>query len=86
MGGMGRVRGWGAKEGVVTAPTFSCLSAGICSVSRESLDFILSQPRRGQAVVILVGGAQESMYALPGVHHAVVQNRKGFVRLALRHG
>uniref|UniRef100_G1PEX4 Acyltransferase n=1 Tax=Myotis lucifugus TaxID=59463 RepID=G1PEX4_MYOLU len=64
---------------------YSMLS-GVCSVSRQSLDFILSQPRRGQAVVILVGGAQESMYALPGVHQVVLQNRKGFVRLALRHG
>ncbi|KAF7477550.1 Hypothetical predicted protein [Marmota monax] len=28
---------------------------GLCSVSRQSLDFILSQPQLGQAVVILIG-------------------------------
>ncbi|XP_045427110.1 2-acylglycerol O-acyltransferase 3 [Pipistrellus kuhlii] len=62
------------------------MSMGVCSVSRQSLDFILSQPRRGQAVVIMIGGAQESMYALSGEHRVFLQNRKGFVRLALRHG
>lgn len=62
------------------------MSIGVCSVSRQSLDFILSQPRRGQAVVIMVGGAHESLYALSGEHRVVLQNRKGFVRLALRHG
>lgn len=55
-------------------------------MSRQSLDFILSQPRRGQAVVIIIGGAQESMYSLSGEHRVFLQNRKGFVRLALRHG
>ncbi|XP_006106273.1 2-acylglycerol O-acyltransferase 3 [Myotis lucifugus] len=75
-------------DGLLHIPIYRdyLMSTGVCSVSRQSLDFILSQPRRGQAVVILVGGAQESMYALPGVHQVVLQNRKGFVRLALRHG
>lgn len=60
--------------------------AGLCPVSRQSLDFILSQPQRGQAVIIMVGGAQESLYAIPGKHCLILRNRKGFVRLALRHG
>lgn len=55
-------------------------------MSRHSLDFILSQRRRGQAVVIMIGGAHESLYALSGEHRVILQNRKGFVRLALRHG
>nr|XP_027808770.1 2-acylglycerol O-acyltransferase 3 [Marmota flaviventris] len=59
---------------------------GLCSVSRQSLDFILSQPQLGQAVVILIGGAQEALYAVPGEHCVVLRRRKGFVRLALRHG
>uniref|UniRef100_A0A667HNN9 Acyltransferase n=1 Tax=Lynx canadensis TaxID=61383 RepID=A0A667HNN9_LYNCA len=61
-------------------------SFGICSVNRRSLDFILSQPQPGQAVVIIIGGAQEALYAIPGRHHLILRNRKGFVRLALRHG
>ncbi|XP_066238413.1 2-acylglycerol O-acyltransferase 3 [Saccopteryx leptura] len=62
------------------------MCAGVCSVNREGLDYILSQPQRGQAVVIMIGGAHESLYAIPGEHHLVLRNRKGFVRLALRHG
>uniref|UniRef100_M3YWQ7 Acyltransferase n=2 Tax=Mustela putorius furo TaxID=9669 RepID=M3YWQ7_MUSPF len=62
------------------------MSYGLRPVSRQSLDFILSQPQRGQAVIIMVGGAQESLYAVPGKHCLILRNRKGFVRLALRHG
>ncbi|KAG8509802.1 2-acylglycerol O-acyltransferase 3 [Galemys pyrenaicus] len=62
------------------------MSLGLCPVNRQSLDFILSQPQRGQAVVILVGGAHESLYAAPGEHCLTLRNRKGFVRLALTHG
>lgn len=55
-------------------------------MSRQSLDFILSRPQLGQAVVILIGGAQEALYAIPGEHCVTLRSRKGFVRLALRHG
>nr|XP_051693940.1 2-acylglycerol O-acyltransferase 3-like isoform X2 [Oryctolagus cuniculus] len=59
---------------------------GLRPVSRHSLDFVLSQPQRGQAVVIVIGGAQEILYTAPGQHSLELLNRKGFVRLALRHG
>ncbi|KAM6155864.1 2-acylglycerol O-acyltransferase 3 [Rhynchocyon petersi] len=59
---------------------------GLCPVSRRSLDFILSQHQSGQAVIIMIGGAQESLYSCPGQHRLTLRNRKGFVRLALRHG
>lgn len=59
---------------------------GICPVSRHSLDFILSQPQLGQAVTIVIGGAQESLYTAPGEHRLELRTRKGFVHLALRHG
>lgn len=77
-----------ALDGLFHLPIFRdyLMSTGICSVSRQSLDFILSHPRRGQAVVIMIGGAQESMSAVPGEHHVILKNRKGFVRRALRHG
>ncbi|KAF6125805.1 monoacylglycerol O-acyltransferase 3 [Phyllostomus discolor] len=59
---------------------------GACSVNRQGLDCILSRPQLGQAVIILVGGAQEALYSMPGEHRIVLRSRKGFVRLALRHG
>uniref|UniRef100_A0A5F4VZH5 Acyltransferase n=1 Tax=Callithrix jacchus TaxID=9483 RepID=A0A5F4VZH5_CALJA len=62
------------------------MSFGLRPVSRQSLDFILSQPRLGQAVVIMVGGAHEALYSVPGKHCLTLRKRKGFVRLALRHG
>ncbi|KAB0352023.1 hypothetical protein FD754_016880 [Muntiacus muntjak] len=62
------------------------MSYGTCSVNHQSLDFILSQPQLGQAVLILVGGAHEALHAVPGEHCLTLRNRKGFVRLALRHG
>ncbi|XP_048476144.1 diacylglycerol O-acyltransferase 2-like [Rhincodon typus] len=62
------------------------LSGGGCSVSKSSLGHILSQRGMGNAVVIVVGGAAESMAGAPGVHSVLLKNRKGFVRLALTHG
>ncbi|XP_007483332.1 2-acylglycerol O-acyltransferase 3 isoform X1 [Monodelphis domestica] len=62
------------------------MSCGLCPVSRQSLDFVLSGPQRGQAVVILVGGANESLHGVPGEHCLTLLKRQGFVRLALRHG
>uniref|UniRef100_H0WLH5 Acyltransferase n=2 Tax=Otolemur garnettii TaxID=30611 RepID=H0WLH5_OTOGA len=62
------------------------MCAGACPVSQQSLDFILAQPQLGQAVVIVVGGAQEALHSVPGEHCLILRKRKGFVRLALRHG
>ncbi|KAB0339659.1 hypothetical protein FD754_023750, partial [Muntiacus muntjak] len=42
-------------------------------------------PRLGQAVVVLVRGEHEALHAIPGEHCLTLWNRKGFVRLALRH-
>ncbi|XP_067412623.1 2-acylglycerol O-acyltransferase 3 [Emydura macquarii macquarii] len=60
------------------------MSTGMCPVSLPSLDFLLSRP--GNAVVIVVGGAAESLNCAPGLHRITLRRRTGFVRLALRHG
>ncbi|OQV14216.1 2-acylglycerol O-acyltransferase 2-A [Hypsibius exemplaris] len=63
---------------------------GVCDVSKESIEYILRQPTKGNAVVIVIGGAKESLEANP--HHTtdaeriVLLNRKGFVKMALRQG
>ncbi|XP_069920804.1 2-acylglycerol O-acyltransferase 3-like [Oryctolagus cuniculus] len=62
------------------------MAGGLRPVSRHSLDFVLSQPQRGKAVVIVIGGAQESLYSSPGRNCLALKRHKGFVRLALRHG
>ncbi|XP_069776019.1 diacylglycerol O-acyltransferase 2-like isoform X2 [Narcine bancroftii] len=62
------------------------LSSGACSVSQASLSHLLVERGVGAAVVIVVGGAAESMSAHPGNHAVLLTNRKGFIRLALEFG
>ncbi|KXS19853.1 DAGAT-domain-containing protein [Gonapodya prolifera JEL478] len=40
----------------------------------------------GHAVAIVVGGAQEALYAIPGTNRLVLNRRKGFIRVALETG
>ncbi|XP_066578413.1 2-acylglycerol O-acyltransferase 3b isoform X2 [Amia ocellicauda] len=62
------------------------MTSGMCPVSKKSLQYLLSQPGGGNAVVIVVGGAAESLTCRPGLHSLVIRDRKGFVRLALQYG
>ncbi|KAM4697050.1 diacylglycerol O-acyltransferase 2-like [Rhinophrynus dorsalis] len=62
------------------------MSGGLCPVNRKAIGYLLSQSGRGNAVVIVVGGAAESLSCQPGVTNLILSRRKGFVRLALEHG
>ncbi|XP_061659002.1 2-acylglycerol O-acyltransferase 3b isoform X2 [Syngnathoides biaculeatus] len=62
------------------------MAAGLCPVSKASLGHLLSRRGPGNAVVIVIGGAAESLASRPGVQTVVVKQRKGFVRLALEFG
>ncbi|XP_067348152.1 2-acylglycerol O-acyltransferase 3b isoform X2 [Channa argus] len=62
------------------------MSAGMCPVSKPSLVHLLSKNGKGNAVVIVIGGAAESLASSPGLNTVVVKQRKGFVRLALELG
>ncbi|KAL9612875.1 MAG: hypothetical protein Q9167_002559 [Letrouitia subvulpina] len=67
------------------------LAMGLASVSRESCENILSRggpngEGMGRAITIVVGGARESLDALPGSLRLVLKRRKGFVKLAIRTG
>ncbi|KAK2828501.1 hypothetical protein Q5P01_019535 [Channa striata] len=62
------------------------MSAGMCPVSKPSLVHLLSKNGKGNAVVIVIGGAAESLASSPGLNTVVVKERKGFVRLALELG
>uniref|UniRef100_A0A8P4KQS1 Acyltransferase n=1 Tax=Dicentrarchus labrax TaxID=13489 RepID=A0A8P4KQS1_DICLA len=62
------------------------MSGGICPVNRNSIDYLLSRNGTGNAVVIVVGGAAESLQCAPGMNSVTLKNRKGFVRLALQKG
>ncbi|KAH8691409.1 diacylglycerol acyltransferase-domain-containing protein [Talaromyces proteolyticus] len=67
------------------------LALGFGSVARESIEKILTKGGKddkgeGHAVAIVVGGAKESLEAKPGTFRAVIKNRKGFIKLAIRTG
>lgn len=62
------------------------LSAGLCDVSSESLDWVLGKNGRGNAAVVVVGGAKESLESNPVTHRLYLSKRKGFVRKAIQHG
>ena len=49
-------------------------------------DFINSKEGKGNALVLIVGGAVEALDAVPNTMNLTLKKRKGFVKLALRHG
>lgn len=56
------------------------LALGLACVSKLSCTSLLS---RGHSIVIVVGGAQESLLARPGSLDLVLSKRKGFVKIAM---
>uniref|UniRef100_UPI00129322C5 2-acylglycerol O-acyltransferase 3-like n=1 Tax=Lonchura striata TaxID=40157 RepID=UPI00129322C5 len=75
-----------ALEGLFRLPIYReyALAAGLCPVSRRCLDAVLA--RGSRALLIVVGGAAEALEGTPGCHRVTLRRRRGFVRLALRHG
>ena len=61
------------------------LSPGLV-LGKESAAHILSRKGGGNLLSIVVGGIQEALTARPGAYKLVLQNCKGFIRLALIHG
>ena len=55
-------------------------------MNRNSIDYLLTCNGTGNAVVIVVGGAAESLECAPGKNSVTLSRRKGFVRLALEKG
>ncbi|XP_011879002.1 PREDICTED: 2-acylglycerol O-acyltransferase 2-like isoform X2 [Vollenhovia emeryi] len=58
--------------------------------SVRSLKHLLSTPPKkpytGKATILVVGGMSELMESTPGTYRIDVKRRKGFVKLALKHG
>lgn len=62
------------------------MAAGLYPVSKASLTHLLSKSGKGNAVVIVIGGAAESLSSSPGENTVVIKQRKGFVKVALEFG
>eukprot|EP00468_Gymnochlora_sp_CCMP2014_P014865 CAMPEP_0167770320 /NCGR_PEP_ID=MMETSP0110_2-20121227/17856_1 /TAXON_ID=629695 /ORGANISM="Gymnochlora sp., Strain CCMP2014" /LENGTH=287 /DNA_ID=CAMNT_0007659489 /DNA_START=194 /DNA_END=1057 /DNA_ORIENTATION=+ len=62
------------------------MAHGISSVGESTCNRILSDSNGGRAIMIVVGGAAEALDARPECMDLTLKRRKGFVRVALRHG
>ncbi|XP_015726817.1 2-acylglycerol O-acyltransferase 1 [Coturnix japonica] len=62
------------------------MSAGMVSASKESVSYVLNNAEGGHASVIVIGGAEESLNAHPGSLTLNILKRKGFIKMALKHG
>ncbi|KAF2752799.1 DAGAT-domain-containing protein [Pseudovirgaria hyperparasitica] len=67
------------------------LRLGLASVSRESCENLLTKggPNKegmGRAITVVIGGARESLEAMPNTMKLVLARRKGFVKIAIRTG
>ena len=62
------------------------LALGFCDVSKKSIEHLCGKPEGGNAAIIVVGGAAESLDARPGSFTLTIKNRKGFIRMALKTG
>eukprot|EP00040_Diaphanoeca_grandis_P018618 m.97918 g.97918 ORF g.97918 m.97918 type:complete len:466 (+) comp27022_c1_seq1:277-1674(+) len=60
------------------------LHLGMCESSKTTFRKVLTKP--GKAVVVVVGGAKESVETENGGMHLVLEKRRGFVREAIRGG
>ncbi|KAM7541660.1 hypothetical protein Aperf_G00000046664 [Anoplocephala perfoliata] len=66
-----------------------CMLGGAVSVGRESLLYILDKAKTGKSgnmVAVSVGGAREALESRPGNYNLVLNQRRGFFRLALETG
>lgn len=62
------------------------MSLGIIDVTRQSLEYTLTQKGAGHSVVIVVGGAAEILDTRFDSYVLTLKRRKGFIKLALQTG
>jgi 1-acyl-sn-glycerol-3-phosphate acyltransferase len=56
------------------------LALGFVSASAESIRFLA---KNGKSAMLVIGGAEESLYAYPGSTDLILNKRRGFVKIAL---
>lgn len=60
------------------------LAMGINDASKESIEYHMS--KKGRSVLLVVGGAAESLETNVSENNLILQDRKGFVKMALKTG
>ncbi|KAJ3237378.1 Diacylglycerol O-acyltransferase 2 [Chytriomyces hyalinus] len=64
------------------------LFLNVASADKKSINYILGGPKSkpGDSVMLVLGGAAESLEAFPNTNKIVLKGRLGFIKLALQHG
>lgn len=62
------------------------IACGAISSYAESIENALKSKNSGIAVGIVIGGAEEALDARPDCYNLKLSSRKGFIRLAMKHG
>jgi len=60
------------------------LLIGYCDCDRKSITSIFRKTK--DSAMIVIGGANESLYSTPGTYKIILKRRKGFVKIALKNG
>ncbi|KAK3583647.1 hypothetical protein CHS0354_021384 [Potamilus streckersoni] len=60
--------------------------SGVAEVTKDSMDYLLSQEEGGRCLGVVVGGAVEALEAHPGKYNLCISKKKGFIKMALIHG
>ncbi|KAI1699608.1 diacylglycerol acyltransferase domain-containing protein [Ditylenchus destructor] len=59
---------------------------GTISSDVEAIEYVLDRPPKGYVVAIVPGGAAEALDSHPDTYDLTLKNRRGFIRLAIKHG
>ena len=62
-----------------------CIALGAGNASVQSINKALSL-KKGSSTVLVVGGAKEALYAAPHANKIALENRYGFIKVAIRNG
>ncbi|KAG7265395.1 hypothetical protein CRUP_027677 [Coryphaenoides rupestris] len=62
------------------------MTGGLVSSCKASLSYLLSRPEGGHVAVLAVGGPPEALDARPGALTLQLLKKKGFIKMALKHG
>lgn len=62
------------------------LKLGLCSASRQSMNYLLNRKGGGNIAILIPGGAPEALDFCPGTYILQLKRRKGFIKVALQNG
>lgn len=62
------------------------MTTGSCSCSKASMKWHLTNEGTGNVLVLVPGGARESLECNPDNFNLILKNRKGFIKVAIQYG